>query len=162
MNGRHGTFFGSPRTNVLLPSNNCVLGCFVGPVSYMCTILPCATVMYQGHFTDVPGQFQYVPGQVQSYIYNFDVNFELIIMNVSILAIEIFLFNLLPYLNFEGNPNLKFVWSYLNCSTCYSRIAKNSHQIMCINQHISTWYQGQILEQIQDLKSFCSYLVRIT
>ena len=65
----------------------------------MCTILPCATVIYQGHSTDVPGQFQYVPGQVWSYIYNFDVNFELIIMNVSILATENFPFNLLPYLN---------------------------------------------------------------
>ena len=35
-----------------------------------------------------------------------------------------------PTLIFEGNPNLKFVWSYLACSTYYNGISKNSHQIM--------------------------------
>jgi len=62
----------------------------------------------------------------------------------------------------EENPNLMPVWSYLACSTCYSRISKNSQQIMCTKWYCSIWYQGLILKQIQDLKSFFPYLVRIT
>ena len=33
---------------------------------------------------------------------------------------------------------------------------------MCTKWCCSTWYQGWILEQIQDLKSFLPYLVRVT
>jgi hypothetical protein len=63
--------------------------------------------------------------------------------------------------NRHTSPNLKSVWSYFPHSTWYNGNSKNSHQIMCTEWCRSTWYQSQILEQIQDLKSFFLYLVRI-